>query len=51
MPPALVEGAETVVVFTLFLVLPSSAPLIFSLMAVAVMVGVVQRVAWARRHL
>ncbi|MCD9624246.1 CDP-alcohol phosphatidyltransferase family protein [Rhabdothermincola salaria] len=51
MPPALVEGAETIVVFTVFLAFPSAAPLIFSVMAGAVLVGVVQRGVWARRHL
>ena len=51
MPPALVEGAETIVVFTVFLALPRDAPQVFSLMAAAVAVGVVQRLAWAHRHL
>ncbi len=51
MPPALVEGAETVVAFSFFLLLPQWAPLWFSLMAVAVAVGIVQRGVWARRNL
>lgn len=51
MPPALVEGAETVVVFTIFLLVPDRAPQLFAVMAVAVMVGVVQRLLWAWRHL
>ena len=51
MPPALVEGAETIVVFTLFLVVPSCAPQIFTAMAVAVTIGVVQRALWAARNL
>lgn len=51
MPPALVEGAETVVVYTLFLAVPGWAPAIFVAMAAATAVGVVQRLAWAGRHL
>jgi len=51
MPPALVEGTETIVVFAIFLIIPNRAPLIFAVMAAAVMVGVVQRLNWARLHL
>jgi phosphatidylglycerophosphate synthase len=51
MAPALVEGAETIVVFTVFLAFPSAAPLIFSAMAAAVLIGVGQRGVWAWRHL
>lgn len=51
MPPALVEGTETIVVFAVFLAVPRWAPAVFSAMAVATSVGVVQRVVWARRHL
>ncbi len=51
MPPALVEGTETIVIFTAFLVIPSYAPQIFTAMAVGVMVGVGQRLVWARRAL
>ena len=51
MPPALVEGTETIVVFTVFLLAPRHAPQIFSLMTAAVAVGVGQRLLWARRHL
>ena len=36
MPPALVEGAETLVLFTLALLVPRDAPQVFAVMAVAV---------------
>lgn len=48
MPPALVEGTETIIFFTLFLALPALAPWLFSVMAVAVVVGVGQRLFHAR---
>ncbi len=51
MPPALVEGTETIAIFTAFLVVPSYAPQIFTVMAVAVVIGVGQRLVWARRTL
>ena len=51
MPPALVEGTETIVVFTAFLAVPRIAPVLFGAMAVLVAVNVAQRLRWARRHL
>ena len=51
MAPALVEGTETIVFFTAFLALPSLTPWLFSAMAVLVAVNVLQRLAWAGRHL
>ena len=51
MPTGLIEGTETVVFYTLFLLLPRLYPLLFTIMAAATLVGVVQRIAWARRTL
>lgn len=51
MPPALVEGTETIVLFGLFVAFPQWATELFALMAGLVAVNVVQRLAWARRHL
>jgi len=51
MPPALVEGAETIVLFTLFLALPGRAAWIFGLMAALVTVNIGQRLWWAWRSL
>lgn len=51
MPPALVEGTETIVVFSLFVALPQWASWTFALMAALVAVNVVQRLVWARGNL
>lgn len=51
MPPALIEGTETIVLFGLFVAVPRWASWTFALMAALVAVNVVQRVAWARRNL
>lgn len=51
MPPGLVAGAETVVLYTLFLAVPARLPELFGLMAVLVYLTVLQRLWWARRHL
>ncbi len=51
MPPGLIEGAETIVFFSLFLLLPGQAPILFGLMAALVMFTAAQRVFWAVRNL
>jgi len=51
MPPALVEGTETIVLFSLFIVFPQWATWLFAAMAALVAVNIVQRLAWAQRHL
>ncbi len=49
MPPALVEGAETIVFFSAFLLFPSIALWLFGAMAALVWVNVLQRLIWAKR--
>jgi phosphatidylglycerophosphate synthase len=51
MPTGLVEGTETIVFFTLILLFPQRAAILFSVMAIATTIGIVQRVVWAFRHL
>ncbi len=51
MPGGLIEGAETMVLYTLFLLLPGALVPLFGLMAALVLLTVIQRVAWAVRHL
>lgn len=51
MRPALIEGTETIVIFSVFIVLPDWAPWTFSVMAALVAVNVIQRLRWAARHL
>ncbi len=50
-PGGLIEGAETVLFYTLFFLLPSALSGLFGLMATLVGVTVVQRLLWAGRHL
>lgn len=51
MPPGLVAGTETVVFYALFFLLPSRQVMLFTLMALLVLVNVGQRMYWAARHL
>lgn len=51
MPPALIEGTETIVLFSIFVTFPAIAPWVFAAMAAMVGVNIVQRLWWARRHL
>ena len=51
MPPGIVAGAETAVLYALFLLLPAHLVALFSLMAVLVLLTVAQRLLWAARHL
>lgn len=51
MPPGLIEGTETIVFYSLFLLLPGQAPALFGLMALLVMLTAAQRVFWAVRNL
>jgi phosphatidylglycerophosphate synthase len=51
MPAGLIEGAETIVFFTLMLALPGWATELFVVMSVLVAVTIGQRVVWAVRNL
>ena len=51
MPRGLVEGTETIVFFSLALALPSLAWAVWSVMAVAVVVTVLERTGWIARRL
>lgn len=51
MPPGIVAGTETVVLYSLFLLLPTRLTMLFTVMAVLVGVNVVQRLVWAARRL
>jgi hypothetical protein len=51
MPAGLIEGTETIVLFTLALALPQNADVAFTVMAAGVAIGVLQRVLAARRLL
>jgi len=47
MPAGLIEGAETVIFYTLFFLLPAYVPWLFGVMAGLVVVTAIQRVWWA----
>lgn len=51
MPGGVIGGSETVVLFAVFILLPELLVPLFLLMAALVAVTVVQRLAWAARHL
>lgn len=51
MPSGLVGGAETILFFCLFLLWPGALFWLFSAMTVMVLLGVGQRLVWARRNL
>ncbi|MFN2398163.1 MAG: CDP-alcohol phosphatidyltransferase family protein [Gemmatimonadaceae bacterium] len=51
MPRGLIGGAETVVFYTLFLMLPRFLLPLFAIMTVLVLVTIVQRLVWAARRL
>ncbi|MGH7518830.1 MAG: CDP-alcohol phosphatidyltransferase family protein [Gemmatimonadales bacterium] len=51
MPAGLIAGTETIVFYTLFLLLPAQAVPLFLAMAALVLVGVTQRAVWAGRTL
>ncbi|MCE7983124.1 MAG: CDP-alcohol phosphatidyltransferase family protein [Caldilinea sp. CFX5] len=51
MPTGLVEGAETIVFYTLFYLLPNQIAILFLVMAILVVFTASQRVWWAYWHL
>jgi phosphatidylglycerophosphate synthase len=51
MPGGLIEGAETILFYTLFLLLPNMLVPLFIAMGALVLVTAAQRVVWAVRHL
>jgi phosphatidylglycerophosphate synthase len=51
MPPALIEGGETIVAYTAFLLFPAAAAILFFSFAVLVMYSATQRVRWATENL
>ncbi len=50
MPSGLIEGAETILFYTLFLLFPGAIVFLFGLMAVLTLVTAGQRVVWAVRN-
>jgi len=51
MPAGLIEGAETILFYSLFFLLPAHIGLLFGVLALLVFITAGQRVIWAYRHL
>lgn len=51
MRPALIEGTETILIFSAFILFPQVAPWLFGAMAALVALNVLQRLRWAAGHL
>lgn len=51
MPPALIEGTETIVIFSLFTAFSQWATWLLAGMAALVAANTIQRIIWARQHL
>jgi phosphatidylglycerophosphate synthase len=51
MPPSLIEGAETVIFFSAFIVFHRSAELLFLLFAFLVLITAIYRLVWASKRL
>ncbi len=51
LPRGLVEGTETIVIFTVALAVPSAAPITWSIMAALVVITALERVRWAAGEL
>jgi len=51
MPPGIVAGAETIVFYVLFFLMPARLAILFTIMAVLVLANVALRLHWANRRL
>lgn len=51
MPVGVVAGVETIIFFTLFIMFPQYVVYLFSVMGALVIVGIIQRLVWARQNL
>ncbi|NOK59890.1 MAG: CDP-alcohol phosphatidyltransferase family protein [Chloroflexi bacterium AL-W] len=51
MPSGLIEGTETIIFFSLFLLFPNLLTILFVVMGVLVYISAMQRLVWAVRHL
>lgn len=51
MPLGLVEGLETIIIYSLFYLFPNSIEILFLIMSILTMAGVFQRIIWAVRNI
>jgi hypothetical protein len=47
MPAGLIEGVETIVLYSLFLIFPNALPTLLTLTTVLVLITIAQRLVWA----
>jgi len=47
MPPALIEGSETMIFFTLFIIFPGYLTFLYGIFTIGVIANIVQRLVWA----
>ena len=50
-PGGLIEGAETVVFYTVFFLFPDELPIIFAVFSLLVIITIIQRIRWAVQYL
>lgn len=51
MPTGIIGGTETILFYTVFIFFPAHLVWLFSLMGLLILVTILQRLAWAYRHL
>lgn len=51
MPSGLVEGTETIIIYSLFYLMPDRLELLFYIMSGALIPGIIYRMAWAKKNL
>ena len=51
MPSGLVEGTETIIIFSLFFIMPNQLVLLFFIMSAALVPGIMYRLVWAGKNL
>ncbi len=50
MPGGLVEGTETILLYTLFFIFPSYLQLLYALLTAGTTIGIMQRIVWAKKR-
>jgi phosphatidylserine synthase len=51
MPTTIIEGTETILAYSAFLLFPGAVPVLFAIFAAMVTVSAGQRMVWAKQHL
>ncbi|MGL1890377.1 MAG: CDP-alcohol phosphatidyltransferase family protein [Spirochaetaceae bacterium] len=51
MPKGLAEGFETIIIYTLFFILPDQIVILFIVISVLALIGSIQRIIWAKKEI